>query len=383
MADKVKKVGNTVRRENNVKTFKRSLSLALALTLIIVSALAGLKIAEKTSVEALNSEDKQSGSYPVSFSTNDIKDVTAFGNNIVVLTKKFATVLNKGGDIVSETPISYGDSAVYTNESYILVFDRLSNKYSLIDKKGNVTERKTGESSKIYNAVVTENGRVLMSLKSDNSASLVSVTDKNGKDIFLWSCTQEYIIDLALSKNGRTLYCAGISAVGGEMYTKVYAIDMKKGTEKSYTLQSQSVIDLNYISSDKFNVLTTEGLYVFDSGTDEMLLSSVQFTSEILYRAEDEKGNIAVVTHSASDLSQDILTVYSESAKEIFSVSVQDGIQDICVNKDEVYLLYPGSIVEVRKGKVTDNLTFENKAVGLCESSGKLYFYSLGGVEKV
>ena len=383
MADKVKKVGNTVRRENNTKKMKRSLSLALALALIIVSALVGLKIAENTSVDAMSSSEKQSGSYPVSFSTNDIKDVKAFGKNVVVLTKKFATVLDKGGDIVSEIPISYGDSAVYTNESYTLVFDRLSNKYSLIDKKGNVTERKTNESSKIYNAVVTDNGKVLMSLKSDNSSSLVSVTDKNGKDIFLWSCTQEYIIDLALSKNGKTLYCAGISALGGDMYTKVYAIDMKKGQEKSYTLQSQSVIELNCISSDKFSVLTTEGLYVFDSGKEEMLSHSVQFSSGILCRADDEKGNFAVVTHSAGDLSQDMLTVYSASAQEKFSLSVQDGIQDICINKDVVYLLYGDSIVEVRKGKVTDNLTFENKAVGLCENSGKLYCYILGGVEKV
>ncbi len=382
MADKVKKVGNTVRRENNTKKMKRSLSLALALALIMICALVGLKIAEKTSVDALSSEKNQSGSYPVSFSTNDIKDVLPFGKDIVVLTKKFATVLDKGGDIVSETPISYGDSAVMTNESYILVFDRLSNKYSLIDKKGNVTERKADESSKIYNAVVTDNGSVLMSLKSDNSASLVSVTDKKGEDIFLWSCTQEYIIDLALSDNGRTLYCAGISALGGEMYTKVYAIDMKKGTEKSYILQSQSVIDVSCISSDKFNVLTTDGLYVFDSGKDEMLIGSVQFNSEILCRAIDEKGNIAVVTHSSGDISQDLLTVYSQSAKEIFSVSLKDGIQDICINKDEVYLLYQGDIIKVRKGKVTDTLIFENKAVGLCESSGRLYCYSLGGVEK-
>ena len=167
------------------------------------------------------------------------------------------------------------------------------------------------------------------------------------------------------------------------MYTKVYAIDMKKGQEKSYTLQSQSVIDLNCISSDKFSVLTTDGLYVFDSGKEEMLNHSVQFSSEILCRAEDEKGNFAVITQSAGDLSQDILTVYSSSAEEKFSLSIQDGVQDICINKEVVYLLYSDRIVQVRKGKVTDTITFENKAVGLCESSGKLYCYSLGGVEKV
>lgn len=382
MAEKEKRVGNTVRRENKVKNIKRSLSLTLALALIIVSALVGLKIAEKTSVDALSSSEKQSDSYPVSFSTNDIRDVKSVGKNIVVLTKKFATVLDKSGNIVSEIPVSYGDAAVYTENSRILVFDRLSNKYTVADRNCNVTERKADESSKIYNAVVTEKGQVLLSLKSDDSSSLVSVKDKNGDDLFIWSCTQEYIIDLDLSDDGKTLYCAGISALGGEMYTKVYAVDIRKGQEKSYTLPSQSVLGLKGISSDKFSVLTTDGLYVFDSDKEEMLLHSVQFNSEIICRAEDGKGNIAVVTHSSSDLSQDILTVYSADADEKFSLSVQDGIQDICINKDEVHLLYGDSIIQVRKGKVTDNLTFENKAVGLCENKGQLYCYSLGGVEK-
>ena len=83
MADKVKRVGNTVRREKNAEKMKRSLSLALALALIIVSALVGLKIAENTSVDAMSSSEKQSGSYPVSFSTNDIKDVRKAGKNMV------------------------------------------------------------------------------------------------------------------------------------------------------------------------------------------------------------------------------------------------------------------------------------------------------------
>jgi hypothetical protein len=383
MAEKIKRVGNTVRRENKVKNFKHTLSLALVSGLIIIAALIGLKMAEKTSVDALTSSDKQSGSYPVSFSTNDIRNVKSVSNNVVVLTKKFATVLDKGGDIVREIPVSYGDAAIYTVGSRMLIFDRLSNKYSLVDKKGNVTERKADESSKIYNAVVTEKGKVLMSLKSDNSSSLVSVKDKNGEDLFIWSCTQEYITHLALSDNEKTLYCAGISAENGEMYTKIYAINIKKGLEKSYILPSQAVIGLNGISSDKFNVLTTDGLYIFNSDKEDMMVSSVQFNSDIICRAEDKNGNFAVVTHSASDLSQDILTVYSYKAEEKFSISVQDDIQDICVNNDEVYLLYSDSIVKVRKGKVADTLTFENKAVGLCENSGQLYCYSLGGVEKV
>ena len=382
MAEKEKRVGNAVRRENKVKIFKRSLSLTLIIWLIIVMAFLGLKIAEKTSVEALSSNNTSDGAYPVSFATNDIKDVKKAGRNIVVLTKKFATVLSKSGNIVSETPVVYGDSAMHTNGSNILVFDRLSNKYVLIGKNGEAKERKSAHSNKIYNAKIADNGSVLLALKSDSSSSLVSVTDKNGKDIFVWSCTQEYIIDFDLSDNGKTLFCAGISAEGAEMYTVVYAVNIKKGTEKSYKLPSQSLIGLNGISSDNFNVITTDGFYIFDSSKEEILVREISFQSDIICYSADENGNIAMLTNSAGNLSEDALTVYSESGKEEYSLSVQNGVLDICMDKDDVYLLYNDFVLCVRNGKVADRLTFENKAVGICKNGRQLYCYSLGGVEK-
>ena len=73
MADNIRYVGNAVRKEKEKKNFKRYLSLILALVLIIISAAAGLNIARKTSSEAYAGQ--QGGSFPVSFSTNDIRDV--------------------------------------------------------------------------------------------------------------------------------------------------------------------------------------------------------------------------------------------------------------------------------------------------------------------
>ena len=57
MAEKEKRVGNTVRKENSVRSFKRSMTFVVVLFLVVIAAFAGLKIAEKTSVETLSSEN--------------------------------------------------------------------------------------------------------------------------------------------------------------------------------------------------------------------------------------------------------------------------------------------------------------------------------------
>jgi hypothetical protein len=380
MADKIRYVGNAIRKEKEKKNFKRYLSLILALALIIISALAGLNIARKTSAEAYDGQ--QGGSFPVSFSTNDIKDAKVMDKTIVVLTKKFVTAIDKGGDIVWEHSIAYGDPAVFTSRNYTVVFDRLSNKYAIIDKYGVITERRSDISSQIFNAKVTDDGSVLLSLRSDSSSSMVCLKDKKGEDKLIWSCTQEYVTDLALSDNGKTLFCGSIGASGGEMYTKVYALTVKNGHEKSYTLPSSTCIYINAVSSDKFNLVTTKGMYVFDASEEEMLISSQTFSSKLIYCASDAKGNVAAVTDSTSDISHNTLTVYNGKGEAEYSLSLEAGIEDIFTNEEEALILYKDYIISVKNGEINKKLFFENKAAGVIKVSNQVYCYSLGGVEK-
>lgn len=381
MAEKIRYVGNGAESKKTKKNFKRSLSFALALVLIIIAALAGLRIAEKTAVDVSDTESESNG-YPVSFSTNDIKDVKAMDKTLVVLTKKFVTALDRNGDILWEHSLSYGDSAVFTSDKYALVYDRLSNKYAIIDKDGNIEERKSDISSRIFNAKVTDKGQVLLSLKSDDSSSLVAVIDKKGENKLIWSCTQEYIVDLSLSSDGKTLFCAGISASGGEMYTKAYSLTVKNGEEKSYSLPSCSCITINALSSDRFNLLTTDGLYVFDSSEDEMLINSVTFNSKLIYWSSDSEGNIAALTDSTGNISENTLRVFNNKAEEKYSLSLKDSIEDIYIEKEEALLLYSDCVIAVKDGEINRKLSFENKAAGVIKAGRQVYCYSLGGVEK-
>lgn len=382
MADNIRYVGNTVRKEKNKRSFKYSLNLTLVLALIIISILAGLKIAQKTALGKSEIAEVESDGYPVSFSGNDIREADVMDKNIIVLSKKFVTALDKRGNTVWQHAVSYGDPAVFIGEKYTLAFDRYSNKYAVISSDGKIDERKAERTTQIFSGRVTDKGEVLMSLKSTSSACLVSVTDKKGNEKFVWSCNEEYIVDMGLSSDGKTLYCAGIGASGGDMYTKVYAINMKDGEEKSYTILSSACVSVNAISGDKFNVITTNGIYVFDCGKDEILTYNVNFISKLLYCSVSDNGSIAVVNDSALNLSESVLTVYSGDAKEKYSMVVQNGVEDIFIYKDEPCVLYSDSVISVRNGKVDKRLFFDNKAMGVVKFGSKVYCYSLGGVEK-
>lgn len=379
MAYKTRYAGNGAPKNKSI--IKKTAVMLLAVVLLAAAALTGLDIAGRIAGGS-NTEDNRSSGFPVYFNTNDVIKACPMGKNIVVLTKKLVTAVSNNGEIIWQNPLSFGDPAVYCNDNYCLVYDRLSNKYAVIEKDGEMRQSKQQETQQIYSAVITRSGKVLMSVKSDSSACLVGIADKKGENSFLWSCSDEYAVTLGLSSDEKTLYCGCISAASGEAYTKVYALGIKTGEEKSCVIKGAAPIAINNIYSDKINLLTTDGIYILDSSKQDMLVSSSSFSTSPMFYSGDGKGNIAVITSQAGKLSQNRLTVFSKKGEVEYSVDIEDDVTDIFFSKGSVVLLYEDDIVEIKKGEITHRYSASLKSSGVLLSSGEVFCYSLGGVDK-
>ncbi len=389
MKEKEKYVGNTVRensRRKKVGFSAATLIILASLTIILVVTGAAKKITDTDKIsqglaEFMGIQEKDSG-FPVSFSTNDILDVEAKGSDLYVLTEKFLTPVNKKGETLAAQQIAYAQPALYTNGDYAIVFDRLSDKYTFIDKKGKTEQKTDKNGNKILNARVTHKGEILLSLGSDSCASILHAIDKKGEDMLVWSCAEEYIISFDMS--GDMIYCGALGAFGGEIYTKIYVLEM--GREEplcQYTLPSAACIELNHIASGKFSVLCDDGIYIFDAKKDDVLTDKIMFSSELISYDTDSQGNIAVICKDKEAFSNNLLSVYNSGGKIDYSLSVDDNITDVSLSDGAVYLLYPDKIKTVTSGgKIGQELYFTGKCTGVVTADKKIYCYSLGGVEK-
>ncbi|MBQ7296087.1 MAG: hypothetical protein IJW86_07855 [Clostridia bacterium] len=389
MKEKEKYVGNTVREENRRKKVRYSAVTLILLLVLVVVLIATGAVERMTDTENLSKEfaefigtEIEQAGFPVSFSTNDIKDVKAKGSELYVLTEKFITPINKKGEIGQAQQITYAEPAIKTNDNYAIVFDRLSNKYTVIDKKGNAQARQDENGSRIFDAVITEKGEVMLSLSSTSSSSILHIMDKKGEDLLIWSCANEYIVSFDMS--GDRVYCAAIGAYGGEAYTKLYVLEI--GQEEpvcEYTLHGSACIKLRHISSDKFSVLCDDALYICNAKKDETVSKKITFDSKMLFYAADSQGNTAVVFDDKENFAKDLLSVYSTDADVFYSISVDENIIDLSLEGKEVFLLYDDGIKTVTSGgKAGQQLSFTGKCKGVVTAGKKIYCYSLGGVEK-
>ena len=180
MKEKEKLVGNAVRQEKSRKRAKASVATLILLAVLVVILIATGAVEKMSDTENLSKEfaeflgiETQESGFPVSFSTNDIMDVKTKGDDLYVLTKKFVTPVNKKGQTLQPQQITYAQPALKTNGDYAIVFDRLSNKYILRNKKGEYEQRQDANGSQILDAAVTQKGEVMLSLSSTSSSSIL------------------------------------------------------------------------------------------------------------------------------------------------------------------------------------------------------------------
>ena len=389
MKEKEKYVGNAVREENKRKVIKSSVATVIILAVLLGVLLVTGVIEKMTDTESLSQglkefagiEDEKTG-FPVSFSTNDIVDVGHDGKRFYVLTEKFVTPVDEKGQTGDAQHFSYAQGALFAQHGYAAVFDRFSNKYIFIDKKGNVQQRTDENSDRIYALRVTEKGEVMLSLAGTSSSSMLHVTDKKGEDLLLWSCADEYIV--AFDKDGDYIYCAALGAFSGEIYTRIYVL--KTGEQEpvfEYTIPAAACIGLNHISAKKFSVLTKDALYICNSAKEDPLQAKISFASEISFYDIDSQNNVAVICENKENFTQKLLSVFDSDGKTVYSRSVEDNIKDISLNGKEVSLLYDDSVKTVSSADAQEKqLFFDGRCVGLITVGKKVYCYSLGGVEK-
>lgn len=389
MKEKEKLVGNAVRQEKSRKRAKASVATLILLAVLVVILIATGAVEKMSDTENLSKEfaeflgvETQESGFPVSFSTNDIMDVKTKGDDLYVLTKNFVTPVNKKGQTLQPQQITYAQPALKTNGDYAIVFDRLSNKYILINKKGEYEQRQDANGSQILDAAVTQKGEVMLSLSSTSSSSILHIVDKKGEDVFIWSCGEEYIVSFDMS--GDTVYCAALGAYGGEVYTKLYVLDMsEQETVCEYTLHGSACIELKHLSGDKFSVLCDDALYICKAKKEETVVKKVTFDAKMLFFSTDSQGNTAVIFEDNENFSKERLSVFDNDADIVYSVSVDENILDLSLDGKEVCLLYENAIKTVTSGgKEAEELHFTGKCTGVVAVGEKIYCYSLGGVEK-
>ncbi len=345
---------------------------------------AGENEATKSTLKS-KSEISQSGSgFPLSFSSNDIVDVEAVGNHVYVVSNEVLFCISSSGKLVFSHVLNYSEPVIKSCGNYGIVFDRLSGKYTVVSKKAVVFSGQSVDSAQIITAQIDSDGNYAIASRSTDSACILTYYDKNGKEKFSWACSKDHIVSVAISSNGQNLACAALSASDGEIETKIYLLNIYSDeTVWEYTLKGCAAININFASSSRFSLLCVDKRILLDSKGEGRIVSSNEFSTELLASYSDNDGYCVTLTSKFGSFGGYEIKNYSPNNTENYAFETDEKVVDIFCSGKKTYVLTETEIICVNSfGNESKRTELETAALGMCLSAGNIYSYSLNSLYK-
>lgn len=364
----------------NKKSGKKN-KIYIAIILVLIAVSFSIVFLSGIDYEEIYDKQESAASYPVNFTSNDIIDVKSIGSDIFVLTKKLLICLNSRGETEYTLNFTFSDPAINVSNKYGIVFDRMSEKYLVFSRKELVREGSVTAGNYIFTANVNDKAEVLVTTKSNTSASEIILFNSKGKETFAWSCAEEYIISTDM-KNDKIL-CGCIGSFNGDLFTKIYLLDAdKKQSIREYTISDSLLTDVSLIGNDAI-ITCQDKRVIYDTTKKDSAADTVSFSSTAVFFAEDFNCNMAIISNASYSTGEYCLTLYNNNNEIEYSVELDSVIKDVICNDKAVYILGNDSVVQIAKnGTQKTDLIFEENNFGIVKANGSIYCYNMGGVEK-
>ncbi len=324
------------------------------------------------------------GSFPVTFSSDDIISTENISSKMIVLSKKLLTCISYKGRVLYTEAFTFVEPQMNVNDKYGVLFDRGSSKYIIFDAYGIVYEGTTEGNRHIITATVDNKGNCAIATKSDDSACRVYMVDKSGEIKYIWSCAEEYAVCLDISKNSDEILCGTLGAYNNEVYTKVYCLDVySDGSSSEYQISDSPCVNVSFNGKNNAVIDCVDKRVILDLRTSDGSPVEVNFSGDTVHMDWDKEGNLAVVTDRINSIGVNEITLYDKNNSVIFRSEVPENTLDILCAGDKVYCLTEESVVTYgNDGSKLSTYLCDVIGDGLVRVKGKIYYHTSGSIKK-
>lgn len=379
-----------LKKLRNKKNLKKLLSLLIIPAVILVVAVAFLlsakllgnvavsnAIDDLREIKTLFSDGK---GFPYSLGEEKISKIELIDNRIFILGEDKSTVLdfkagvwfeNQVDNPDSEVVIKNGRALIYSNSSKRVVMQSKTEELGSIDADGQV-----------ITATLGHNGFFATSHTGEEAQSVLTVYNNRFEKEFQWNCSNERIISIALSKNGKKVAVAAVGVEDAEIYTRiiVFNTDETKAV-KDIEISGTLFLKLIWTNSDAIIAVGDNQTLVFDENgekTDTLGYSD----HKISCIKSDDKGNV-VLCRTDLGGAKTYITVYKKDGTIVCEKSFDGEITDVDIDKNKFAVLRNGEITVYNfKGEEKEKIVPESEATLLLLKSGKCYTVENGKICK-
>ena len=255
-------------------------------------------------------------SYPISA---EGADFALYRGGLVISGSDVVTAMSASGRQTLSVNVAYADPCARASDKYCLTFGRGEKSFSVYNAFVQVHTETT--EFPVYDAAVGDNGNFAIVTRSRDYKSEVILYDDNMEKLAVYHLGG-YVTGIAMNEEGNRLGVVSAESQNGVWVTKVTVIRIgNRITQSHATVTGALGSTCGFVGDDRLAVIFTDRVMVVNS--DATVTGEVLFDGMMPSLAAIDRGSIAVLAESGSDLTQSVLTVYDKNARESYSVTVE------------------------------------------------------------
>ncbi len=304
------------------------------------------------------------------FENDSNYQIDEYNGKIFALSYEGIRFLNFNGEQTDYVEMHMASPHYNISENMILLYDKGDKKLSVYDS---INKKYSYECDQpIKSAKVNKNGYAV--LISDEVAynSKVLVLDNSGKPAYIWKIGNEYIVDVDIAPDNKSLVAVTISTDTGVIVQNVVMVDIKAAKEIGRTkIEGDMPVSVGFVESGGAVVVSDTGLGMFDSKARKKW--NVSFESNILQSFKiDSNGNTVVALKGIKN--NTIIRTYTKSGGKAGEYVTDTKVSHIDVNQRNIAVCEESSVSVINySGKVLETTEIKKKVRGI----------SLAGNDKV
>ena len=275
--------------------------------------------------------------------SGEINNIFTLGRNAALVTSNSLISVKQSGKISDITKVGYANPVVKTAGDKYMVFERSTGKFAIMNKRGILYQSQLDE--RIINCDIASNGNYAIISEKTLSVSLVTLYSNKNRVLFQWECSDEYLTDIALSSNGKSLALAGLFVKNSESGSKVmYFKSNSTGVEKTFEFDESVIYKVKFLRGNNIGLVTDKEYVTVNIDKDEIKTASFDYDTVDGYQF-NENMNTAILKTQFGSLNEHSVVVFDRNCNQIFETGVEGEVIDFKLDKNQLYVLTSGGVM--------------------------------------
>ncbi len=285
---------------------------------------------------------KPGDGYPVQMGSGAVNDMANVGGNLAVLKDDSLVLLNSTAKEIASYQHSYSKPVLNCSSNRFLLTDRITGRYFIADSNDILHQAQLEK--EIFCSDIGEKGNFAFSCAADDAASVLKVYNSNYEDEFTFKCSEEYIIAVSLSPNGKYIAAVGIGSENAALYSTLYAINIKeRKVIAQIPINAANVNSISFTQNDVAVAVAESSYYIVEIDDDEaeITFDNTVPNHVIASLTPHKNGYFSMVFTKFGSIDSDTLVLFDSKGKEKSSIETKTNVG--CVSLSDKYVCFTDS----------------------------------------